>query len=82
MIHLNQMNIFLYFILTYVVYGIPTHFNEFVSYLDTIHIDFKIIALSETWITKSHILYGIVNYNGELDYLPKRRGGGTSLYIH
>ena len=61
--------------------SIPTHFNEFVSYLDTLNIDFKVIGLSETWLTKNHTLYNLANYSVEFDYRPKRRGGGTSLYI-
>ena len=62
--------------------SIPTHFNEFVSYLDTLNLDFKVIGLSETWLTKNHTLYNLANYRVEFDYRPKRRGGGTSLCIH
>ena len=45
-------------------------------------IDFKVIGLSETWLTKNHTLYNLANYSVEFDYRPKRQGGGTSLYIH
>ena len=37
------------------------------SYLDTLDIDFKIIALSETTINSSHINYNIPNYNVEIN---------------
>ena len=33
-------------------------------------------------LTKNHTLYNLANYSVEFDYRPKRRGGGTSLYIH
>ena len=62
--------------------SIPLHFSKFVSFLDTIDIEFKIIALSETAINSTHISYNIPNYNMELDYRKKKRGGGVSLYIH
>ena len=71
-----------FFILHLYIRSIPTHFNEIVSYLDTLNIDFKVITLSETWLTNNHNLYNLANYSVEFDYHPKRRGGGTSLYIH
>ena len=58
------------------------HFTEFLSYLDTLSIEFSIIALSEIAINSNHISYNISNYNMEMDYRQKKRGGGVSLYIH
>ena len=61
--------------------SIPTHFNEFVSYLDTLSIDFKVIGLSETWLTKNHTLYNLANYSVEFDMSPqKTRGWHISIY--
>ena len=46
------------------------------SYLDTLDIDFKIIA-----INSSQINYNIPNCNLEINYRKKKKGGGVSLYI-
>ena len=40
------------------------------------------IVLSETAINSTHVIYNIPNYNIELNYREKKRGGGVSLYIH
>ena len=61
--------------------SVPLHFTEFMSYLDTLDIDFKIIAFSETAINSSHINYNIPNYNVEINFRKKKKGGGVSLYI-
>ena len=61
--------------------SVPLHFTEFMSYLDTLDIDFKIIAFSETAINSSHINYNIPNYNVEINFRNKKKGGGVSLYI-
>ena len=62
--------------------SVPLHFCELLSYLDTLDIEFSIIALSETAINSTHISYNIPNYNMELNYRQKKKGGGVSLYIH
>ena len=62
--------------------SIPSHFTEFLCYLDVLEIEFKIIALSETALNATHTHYKIPNYNCEMDYRPKRKGSGVSLYIH
>ena len=62
--------------------SIPSHFTEFLCYLDVLEIEFKIIALSETALNVTHTHYKIPNYNCEMDYRPKQKGGGVSLYIH
>ena len=46
------------------------YFTEFMSYLDTLDIDFKNIAL-----------HSITNYNVEIHFRKKNKGGGVSLYI-
>ena len=40
------------------------------------------IALSETAINSTHTNYNISNYNCEMDFRSKRKGGGVSFYIH
>lgn len=62
--------------------SLPLHFREFLAYLNTLQMDFKIIAFSETAINSNHITYNIPNYNMEMDFRYKKRGGGTSIYIH
>ena len=58
------------------------HFTEFLCYLDILDFEFKIIALRETAINSTHTNYNISNYNSEMDYRSKKKGGGVSLYIH
>ena len=62
--------------------SLPLHFTELLCYLDTLDIEFKIIALSETAINSSHTSYTILSYNCEMNFRSKRKGGGVSLYIH
>ena len=62
--------------------SLHAHYNELLCYLDTLDIDFKIIALSETALNNSSIKYTIPNYNCEINYRVKKKGGGVSLYIH
>ena len=62
--------------------SVPLHFSEFITYLDTLSVEFGIIALSETAINCNHTSYNIANYNMEMDYRHKKRGGGVSIYIH
>ena len=47
-----------------------------------LNIDFKTIALSETWLKPHHIDYIIPSYNIEHELKIKIRGGGVCLYIH
>ena len=62
--------------------SVPLHFSELLAYLDVLDIDFNIIALSETAINSTHALYNIPNYNVEMNYREKKRGGGVSMYIN
>ena len=38
--------------------------------------------MSETAINSTHALYNIPNYNVEMNYREKKRGGGVSMYIN
>ena len=62
--------------------SIPLHFTELLCYLDTLNIEFKLIAISETALNDTHTDFKKPNYNCEIDVRPKRKGGGVSLYIH
>ena len=55
-----------------------------IRYVNNLNIKFSFIGISETWATKhyDHLL-NIYNYNHEqCIWSNKKRGGGTSLYIH
>ena len=57
--------------------------QNFESYLASIDHQFKIIALSESWLKDHNFdLYNLKNYNAEHKCRPLRGGGGVSLYIH
>ena len=62
--------------------SIPEHVIQLTSYIDSLDIVFKIIAISETWLKLDHADYIILNYNAEKDIRLYKRGGGVSLYIH
>ena len=50
-------------------------------YLDTLDLEFKIIALSETGINNHHAVYNITHYNLEMDhYAQEKRWWCEPLY--
>ena len=58
--------------------------NDCMYYVNNLNIKLSFISISETWATKhnDHLL-NISNYNHEQCISStKKRGGGTSLYIH
>ena len=62
--------------------SIPAHLAEFDTFLDCLHLQFKIVAVSETNLTSSNVdVYGIEGYDHV--YKPKsvRHRGGVSLFI-
>ena len=61
--------------------SIPANLTQFRAHLDTLSINFKIIALSETAINSHHTCYNIPGYTIEQDIRPKRKSGGVALYI-
>ena len=61
--------------------SIAANFSKLRAQLDTLHINFKIIALSETAINDHDTALNIPGYNVEQDFRPKRKGGGVTLYI-
>ena len=67
--------------------SIPENFIKLLSYIDSLHTQFKIIALCETWIKPYHADHTIPHYNLEQEYRSKKRGGGddpesvNSLFI-
>ena len=61
--------------------SIPANFSKLRAQLDTLHINFKIIALSETAINNHDTAFNIPGYNVEQDFRPKRKSGGVALFI-
>ena len=61
--------------------SIPANLTQFRAHLDTLRMNFKIIALSETAINSHHTCCNIPGYTIEQDFRPKRKGGGVALYI-
>ena len=64
------------------VKSIPKHFDELEMYINSLKLEFTIIALTETWLDESkQDLYNIPKYNCINRFRKQRRGGGVSLYI-
>ena len=59
--------------------SIPEHFIELTTYLDSLDIVLKIIAISETWLKPYHTEYIIPNNSTKKDFF--KREGGVSLYL-
>ena len=58
--------------------------KAFIYYIDNLNITFSFIRLSETWASEcNQDLLGITDYSHK-QCIPfnKKKGGGTSLYIH
>ena len=47
--------------------SLTDHFRELLCYLDTLKFNFKVLALTETWLKPYHSNYVIPNYNFEPD---------------
>ena len=62
--------------------SLPKHHNELKIYLDSLHVTFSFITLSETWLDEfKHELYDINGYCFEHRYRTARKGGGVTLAI-
>lgn len=55
--------------------------DELEIYLHDLHIQFDILAFTETWITDKDDAVTLGGYTAESVYRKDRRGGGVSLYI-
>ena len=64
------------------VKSIPKHFDELEMYINSLKLEFTMIALTETWLDQSkQDLYNMPKYNCINRFRKQRRGGGVSLYI-
>ena len=64
--------------------SLPRHFDQMQIYLQSLHADFSIVGLSETWLKISNMpfnIYTIPGYNLETNSRAERVGGGVALYI-
>ena len=59
--------------------NIPDRFRELTTLLSNLDTNFKISAISETWIKPHHISYNIPNYKLEQNFGLKKRDGGVAL---
>ena len=64
--------------------SIAKHFDEMVSFLNTLHGDFLFLGLSETWLhpNSNNCLYQIPSYQLITSNRENTKGGGVALYIH
>lgn len=63
--------------------SLPKHFDDLTVYLSMLPLQFKIIGLTETWLTSQKVsLYNIQGYNHVHTCRSDRSGGGVSLFIH
>ena len=64
------------------VKSIPKHFDELDMYINSLKLEFTMIALTETWLDKGkQDLYNMPKYNCINRFRKQRRWGGVSLYI-
>ena len=57
--------------------SIPKNFDNFLTFLENVEIQFTAIGVSETWLNGTNQnLYGIKGYS----QVNKKRGGGDSLF--
>ena len=64
------------------VKSIPNCFDELEMYINSLKLEFTMIALTETWLDQSkQDLYNIPKYNCINRFRKQRRVGGVSLYI-
>ena len=64
------------------VKSILKHFDELEMYINSLNLEFTMIALTETWLDQSkQDLYNMPKYNCINRFRKQRRGGGVSLYI-
>ena len=64
------------------VKSIPKHSDELEMYINSLKLEFTMIALTETWLDRSkQDLYNMPKYNCINRFRKQRRDGGVSLYI-
>ena len=62
------------------IISVPDHIFGFISFLDNLDTELKMIALSETWKKTYHIDYNMTHYSFEQDYRTKKRRWCMSIY--
>lgn len=62
--------------------SIQRHLCEYELYLESLHIDFSLIGVTETWFSvTNHDLYAMNGYSLVENHRKSRRGGGVAFYI-
>ena len=63
--------------------SIPKNFDNFLTFLENVEIQFTAIGVSETWLNETNQnLYGIKGYSQVNNYRPEKRGGRFSLFFN
>ena len=56
--------------------------KDFINYTDTLHIDFQIIGVRETWLNDITCkLYDMENYEISEQHRPSKTGGGVAIFL-
>ena len=56
--------------------------KDFINYTDTLHIDFQIIGVTETWLNDITCkLYDMENYEILEQHRPSKTGGGVAIFL-
>ena len=62
--------------------SIRTNLVEFENYLQLLHIEFRIIGVTDTWLNESsRWLYGMNNYEFIENHRTDKTGGGVGLFV-
>ena len=61
--------------------SMKANLKDFINYTDTLHIDFQIIGVTETWLNDITCkLYVMENYE-ILEHQPSKTGGGVAIFF-
>ena len=62
--------------------SVPAHLDDFLAYIDCLHVSFTVIGFTETWLTNdSNFLYDIPGYDHVGNHRSNSRGGGVSIHV-
>ena len=62
--------------------SMKANLKDFINYTDTLHIDFQIIGVTETWLNDITCkLYDMENYEILEQHRPSKTGGGVAIFL-
>ena len=83
--HLSKVNSLNFSMLNLNIRSISKNFDNFMSLLDNLNFNFKIICLSETWLHSDNAVNSnleIPGYTGIHQVRKNGNGGGLAIFIH